>query len=129
MGEDGFLDRAYDEGDSAQTHQLYADWADSYDGELTDHGYATPARVADVVGALDVAPTAEIVDLGCGTGLSGAALQAKGFQSIDGCDYSAEMLDVAEATGASAEDIHAALADLGIGEAAALAERSSPGGD
>ena len=100
MGEDGFLDRAYDEGDSAQTHQLYAEWADSYDGELTDHGYATPSRVAATVQALGVDPTAKIVDLGCGTGLSGVALQAAGYTSIDGCDYSGEMLDVAEATGA-----------------------------
>lgn len=100
MGEDGFLDRAYDEGDSAQTHQLYAEWADSYDGELTDHGYATPTRVAATVQSLGVDTAAKIVDLGCGTGLSGVALQAAGYTSIDGCDYSGEMLDVAEATGA-----------------------------
>ncbi|MEM7287419.1 MAG: methyltransferase domain-containing protein, partial [Actinomycetota bacterium] len=100
MGEDGFLNRAYDEGDSAQTHQLYAEWADSYDGELIDHGYATPARVAEAVKALGVDPGAKIVDLGCGTGLSGSALQAAGYTAIDGCDYSGEMLDVAEATGA-----------------------------
>ena len=100
MGEDGYLDRAYDEGDSAQTHQLYADWADTYDGELTEHGYATPTRVADAVLALGVETTAKIVDLGCGTGLSGLALQAAGYTSIDGCDYSGEMLDVAEVTGA-----------------------------
>ncbi len=100
MGDDGFLDRAYDEGTSAQTHDLYADWADTYDAELTDHGYAMPARVAATVADLGVAATAQIVDLGCGTGLSGLALQQRGFSAVDGCDYSGEMLDVAEATGA-----------------------------
>lgn len=99
-GDDGFLDRAYDEGDSAQTHQLYAEWADTYDGELTDKGYATPDRVAAAMVGLGVESTARILDMGCGTGLSGLALRNAGFTAIDGCDYSAEMLDVAEATGA-----------------------------
>jgi len=33
------------------------------------------------------------LDMGCGTGLSGIALRAVGFTSIDGCDLSEEMLD------------------------------------
>ena len=37
-----------------------------------------------------------ILDYGCGTGLSGYALQAVGFENIDGLDISQEMVRLAE---------------------------------
>ena len=37
-----------------------------------------------------------ILDYGCGTGLSGSALQAVGFTNIDGLDVSQEMVSLAE---------------------------------
>ena len=37
--------------------------------------------------------------MGCGTGLSGLALEQAGFTNLDGCDFSAPMLDRAAATG------------------------------
>ena len=40
-----------------------------------------------------------ILDIGCGTGLSGLALREKAFQQIDGCDLSAPMLEIAKQCG------------------------------
>jgi SAM-dependent methyltransferase len=42
---------------------------------------------------------APILDVGCGTGLSGLSLDAAGFTVIDGCDHSPEMLANAQVAG------------------------------
>ncbi|MFW5642111.1 MAG: class I SAM-dependent DNA methyltransferase [Roseicyclus sp.] len=75
----------------------YDRWAKTYDAELTESGYATPARCAAALRAAGVAQDAELLDMGCGTGLSGLAFAAEGFTNIDGCDLSSGML--AEARG------------------------------
>ena len=38
----------------------------------------------------------EIIDIGCGTGLSGQEIILKGFNNIDGSDFSKKMLDKAK---------------------------------
>ena len=38
----------------------------------------------------------EIIDIGCGTGLSGQEIISKGFNSIDGSDFSKKMLEEAK---------------------------------
>ena len=40
-----------------------------------------------------------MLDIGCGTGLSGAALAAAGFTAVDGADVNAEMLSRAREAG------------------------------
>jgi predicted TPR repeat methyltransferase len=77
------------------TRALYQDWADSYDADVTGAGYATQGRVAEALAAAGADTAAPVLDFGCGTGLSGEALQAAGFAVIDGTDISAAMLDVA----------------------------------
>jgi predicted TPR repeat methyltransferase len=61
-------------------------------------GYVAPelaaAAVADVAGV-----DGEILDAGCGTGLVGVALAARGARAIDGVDLSPGMLGKAEETG------------------------------
>jgi predicted TPR repeat methyltransferase len=76
---------------------LYDDWAGDYDGDLTGHGYATPGRLARLLASVAPDRTAPLLDFGCGTGLSGAALAAVGFTTIDGCDVSQGMLEEAQA--------------------------------
>ena len=71
---------------------LYDDWSATYDEEVGGKGYATPARVAAALARLISDRSAPILDFGCGTGMSGAAMKAQGFSVIDGCDLSAEML-------------------------------------
>lgn len=93
-----FLDGAYDLPDAATTRAFYDDWAASYDAEIAANGYVTPRRCAEALAA-----TADrnepVLDLGCGTGLSGVALAAAGFTTIDGAEPSAEMRARAEARG------------------------------
>lgn len=87
-----FLDGAYGLDGPDDTHKLYADWAASYDQEITENGYATPRRCAEALAGVAHDKTAPMLDIGCGTGLSGLALRAAGFTEIDGTDVSDDML-------------------------------------
>lgn len=91
----GFLDKAYAARDAASTRALYDDWAASYEAEVAANGYATPGRCAEALKACIDDLADPILDFGCGTGLSGLALRLAGFETIDGVDLSAEMLDEA----------------------------------
>lgn len=87
-----FLDKAYSLQTTEETQELYNRWAASYEAEVAENGYATPARVADAL--WDALPDAQapVLDFGCGTGLSGLALRRTGFEIIDGMDPSPEMI-------------------------------------
>jgi predicted TPR repeat methyltransferase len=92
-----FLDGVYSIDDTAETKVLYADWAASYEDEIRANGYATPGRCAAALARFAGDKSVAILDLGCGTGLSGEAFRAAGFEIIDGTDFSREMLDHARA--------------------------------
>ena len=87
-----FLDKAYSARTPDETRVLYDDWAASYEAEVAENGYATPPRCAAALAERTKDMTAPILDFGCGTGLSGLALKAAGFETIDGVDLSADML-------------------------------------
>ena len=89
---DRFIDRAYKSSGNAQMRALYDEWASQYDEDLTGQSYQTPLRVADTLGDWLTDKDAPVLDYGCGTGLSGAALAAAGFTRIDGADLSQNML-------------------------------------
>ena len=96
---EGFLGTAYDLETGEQTLDHYQRWAETYDQEVgVDNGYAQPARcaaaLAGVAGSCD-----HVLDVGCGTGLSGVALRDAGFTRLDGCDFSPPMLERAAETG------------------------------
>ncbi|MDX8348685.1 methyltransferase domain-containing protein [Cognatiyoonia sp. IB215446] len=81
-----------------ETIAIYADWAETYDADVTKRGYHTPQRIAAALS--DVAdPNDLILDFGCGTGLGGMALRQAGFQHLDGTDITAEMLERAQTLG------------------------------
>lgn len=100
MAGDGYLNEAYEERSDAETRARYDKWAATYDDELVANDYRQPARCAALLAAMIDDRATPVFDAGCGTGLSGAALREVGFTTIDGCDFSAEMLARAEATGA-----------------------------
>jgi predicted TPR repeat methyltransferase len=92
---DRFLDKVYTLGADTPTETLYKDWAATYDREVTEAGYATPGRSAEALASIVEDTSAPILDMGCGTGLSGIALRAAGFTVIDGVDLTEEMLEKA----------------------------------
>ncbi len=70
----------------------YADWASTYEQELLDNGYVTPGRCAAALAGCVADRSQPVLDIGCGTGLSGLALRSAGFEVVDGIDFSAPML-------------------------------------
>ncbi|GHG80733.1 class I SAM-dependent DNA methyltransferase [Pseudodonghicola xiamenensis] len=94
-----FLEKIYGVENAETQRDVYDQWADSYDKELTEGKYKTPARVAAALKSTltegDLATP--VLDFGCGTGLSGLALADAGFQHIHGADVSTGMLQQAEA--------------------------------
>lgn len=84
--------------DSDEVARYYDDWAAEYDATLREWQYEAPEQAAARVRAL-LALDAVVLDAGCGTGLSGAALAAAGFRTIDGMDVSAQSLAVAAERG------------------------------
>ncbi len=94
-----FLDRAYDIPEGGDSRKLYAEWAESYETELTENGYVTPARIATALARFAPDKGLPLLDYGCGTGLSGLAFQQAGFTAIDGVDVTPEMLEIAKAKG------------------------------
>lgn len=92
MSDKKFLDDVYNLKTAEDTRQLYDDWSTSYDAEVAAEGYATPRRIALALQQFTADQNAPVLDFGCGTGMSGAALKSTGFSTIDGCDLSQEML-------------------------------------
>ena len=90
-----YLNDVYD-GGTNDSRELYASWASTYDNEVQKNGYVTPERVANALKDIVTNQSEFILDYGCGTGLSGFALQAVGFANIDGLDVSQEMVTLAE---------------------------------
>ena len=74
---------------------LYDEWADGYDAALKSWDYPVPKRVAETLAELGVPLSGSVVDLGCGTGLSGEALRSFGFTgNLTGMDISQKSLNL-----------------------------------
>jgi len=82
-----------------ETIEMYTEWADSYEDDVSGRGYCTPFRMAEALAAYRDGLSGPILDFGCGTGYSGNALRQSGFQDIHGTDITPEMLRKAEAKG------------------------------
>ena len=90
------LEKSYTLDSVTDTQSYYSDWAATYDAEITENGYATPQRCADALAKVTSKKNLNILDIGCGTGISGRILSEVGFTRIDGCDITPEMLKIAE---------------------------------
>ena len=88
--------------DAGEVADRYDGWASGYDDDLASWSYQAPSVVAEIVSSRH--PTAgSVLDVGCGTGLVGRALRARGFAGeIQGLDISEESLEVARQSGAYA---------------------------
>ncbi|MEM8855962.1 MAG: class I SAM-dependent methyltransferase, partial [Pseudomonadota bacterium] len=85
--------------DGKEVKSIYDTWAATYDDTVKDWGYQAPGEAAKLLRA-DVPEVAHILDVGCGTGLTGEALRHAGFVGpIDGIDLSPESLKEAKKKG------------------------------
>lgn len=87
------VDDAYALESPSDNVDLYKKWAGTYDSEfVAAEGYVLYLHVAEQL--LRRLPQIEgcILDVGCGTGLVGAALRLGGADVVDGVDISNEML-------------------------------------
>jgi len=95
MTKENFFDIAYTLKTSDDAQQMYDRWAQVYDQDLNNGNYQQPVRCANALLDQTSNKNIKVLDVGCGTGLSGLALKETGFQHIDGCDLSQGMLDKA----------------------------------
>ncbi len=89
------LSRAYELEKPEDIQNFYSDWAKTYDAEVLENGYITPERCAAALAEFTPTQDLSLLDIGCGTGLSGKRLAEAGFTRIDGCDLNHDMLEVA----------------------------------
>ncbi|MGC6485412.1 MAG: class I SAM-dependent DNA methyltransferase [Candidatus Puniceispirillales bacterium] len=77
--------------------RYYDDWAGSYEQDFVEaSGYAYPERIAALFRRIAPQLNGRIADIGCGTGVVGAALRQNGITApLDGLDISQGMLDIA----------------------------------
>ncbi len=93
---DELLARAYAVQNPGDSLALYKDWADTYDEHLEQGlNYLSPRAVAAVFAEYVEDKGAHVLDVGCGTGLTGLAAGAHGFTVLEGIDISPEMLQEA----------------------------------
>lgn len=87
--------------DAGYVKHLFNQFAGDYDTRMQGRlGYAAPSILRQLAGLLtSPGETFDVLDLGCGTGLSGAAFRDLA-RSLSGVDLSPGMLEKARATGA-----------------------------
>ena len=112
MSSDDFFDHAYGLKTAEETAAHYARFAETYETSMRENGYATPARCAEALREVGVKQDTPVLDIGCGTGLSGEALKSAGYDSLDGTDFASEMLTVARGKGLYRTLIEGGLDDL-----------------
>lgn len=95
MAKENFFEIAYTLKSSEDAKQMYDRWAEVYDQDLNNGNYQQPIRCAKALLEQISNKNIKVLDVGCGTGLSGLALTEVGFQHVDGCDLSQGMLDKA----------------------------------
>lgn len=84
--------------DARAVEEYYDDWADGYDATLQEWRYRAPADAAALL-APHLADGARVLDVGCGTGLLGAALHSHVAVRLEGIDISAASLEQARRRG------------------------------
>ena len=95
-GPNDFVSEAYLLDDDNKMVEFYRKWADEYDRQmLGEIGYISPIAIARLL--IDYLPRkdTQIIDIGCGTGLTSTFLSQQGYQHLDGIDLSPDMVRVA----------------------------------
>ena len=108
--DDPFLAGAYGLTDLASAMAFYGQWAGEYDNRMEEVlGYVAPRLMAGYLSEHLPDKGAQILDAGCGTGLTSDYLSRLGFGIFDGIDLNLTMLEHAEKRGIYRRLIHADL--------------------
>jgi predicted TPR repeat methyltransferase len=94
------LAKVYASKSDAELTSAYAAWSTDYDRENLSSGYSLPFMITAWVARYLAPDAGPLLDAGCGTGLSGPYLKALGYGTVEGLDFSEEMLALAEKRGA-----------------------------
>jgi SAM-dependent methyltransferase len=86
---------------------------------IHDAGFGDPARAAADEVRARVRPPGLVIDLGCGSGITAAALLEAGFDVL-GVDVSEDLLRIARERAPTARFVHASLDDFELPPAAAV---------
>ena len=96
MGKE-WLDIVYNEKSSVKLKHHYKLWANKYDQDLINWGYAYPSQLKKIMSKdIKIKKNSKILDAGCGTGLVAEVLGNMNFKNIVGLDYSMDMLKIAK---------------------------------
>ena len=95
-----FLQEAYATDDDSSQLEFYKKWAGEYDKQMQQGlHYLAPEKISKALARFLQNSNAAIIDIGCGTGLTAQAVTDLGFITIDGLDYSPEMVEIARQKG------------------------------
>ena len=87
------LEEAYAVETPQDNVRLYGEWAETYDSDIIAcKGYVYHVRVVELLAEHISEISGAVLDVGCGTGAVGVALQDKGIGIVDGIDISPAML-------------------------------------
>ena len=118
-GPSDFITEAYSLGDKQSILAFYRKWARDYDREMSDQGYLSPAAIAELLDKHLLRHDIEVLDVGCGTGLTGQHIKNLGVQNVDGIDISGEMISVARS-----RDVYRKLYVADLNKPLALEDKS-----
>jgi SAM-dependent methyltransferase len=108
MDFDRFDTRRYE---TLEPREGYARWAPTYEDAVVD---AMDIRLLDRLERVRWDGAGRVIDLACGSGRTGAWLRARGVGSVDGLDFTAEMLDLARGRGAHDRLIEGDVRETGL---------------
>ncbi len=95
-----FVDEAYSIEDEQSMVEFYRKWAEDYDRQmLVELQYVSPTEIARLLTQHLSDTGSEVLDIGCGTGLTSRYLADAGYTQLDGLDLSPDMVRVAAERG------------------------------
>ncbi len=100
LANDPFVSGSYSLRNPREAEAFYRIWADDYEDHMVGElGYCSPRLVAERLIRHLAGTDAEVLDIGCGTGLTSDLLFERGFRNIDGIDLTVSMLKKARTRG------------------------------
>jgi predicted TPR repeat methyltransferase len=90
-----YINEAYTIANSDAMVEFYNGWSENYDEQLDGLGYIAPMTIARLLCGHVTDKDANILDVGCGTGMTCALLKEEGYTNLHGIDISDDMVDKA----------------------------------